>query len=151
MLYSDISIRNRKLNRLKFVDIALSSRNKLYIYELLKLYIQAFEKRTAEKSKERYVKFEFNGILKKKMAKKTIELVASGTRIQSAKNVILSVEHTFRIKKEKNKKSSLHFYRLERYTSRIWIRRDMDKNRIKIKRDTNVVDTDDRSARNRDS
>lgn len=149
MLYSDISIRNGKLNQLKFVDIALSSQNKLYMYEL---YIRAFKKRTHlnEKSKERYVKFGFNGILKKKMAKKTeqkIELVASGTRIQTAKNVILSVEHIFRIKKEKNEKSSLYFYRLERYTS---IRQDMDENRIRIKRDTNVVDTDDWNTRNRD-
>jgi len=146
VLYSDISIRNGKLNQLKFVDIALSSQNKLYMYEL---YIRASKKRTHldEKSKERYVKFGFNGILKKKMAKKTIELVASGTRIQTAKNVILSVEHIFRIKKEKNEKSSLYFYRLERYTS---IRQDMDENRIRIKRDTNVVDTDDWDTRNRD-
>lgn len=116
---------------------------------MYELYIRAFKKRTHldEKSKERYVKFGFNGILKKKMAKKTIELAASGTRIQTAKNVILSVEHIFRIKKEKNEKSNLYFYRLERYTS---IRQDMDENRIRIKRDTNVVDTEDWSTRNRD-
>lgn len=46
------------------------------------------------------------GFFKKKITKKTVELVASGTRIQTGKNVILSFEHISRKRKKKMRRAA---------------------------------------------